>query len=178
MRLRYLQAHRGSGHVPQALGVCMTIESNIVERAKRAAPKGNAKVTRTASKIRFTAKLSRPKATAKAVSWTFLALPKHASAKLPSRGMTAVQGTLNGLPFRATLEPTGQGGHRTQWARTMRAAGGAGEGVSTGRSPRVPGMAGRSSGFRRPSRAPRSCSHVVESVTPLQRASPVPSPGK
>ena len=68
-------------------------------------------MTKTASKIGFTAKLFRPKATAQAVSWTFLTLPKAASAKLPSRGMTSVKGTLNGFPFRATLEPDGQGGH-------------------------------------------------------------------
>jgi len=31
--------------------------------------------------------------------------PKNASAKLPSRGMTAIEGTLNGFPFQGTLEP-------------------------------------------------------------------------
>ena len=40
----------------------------------------------TASKIHFSATLFRPAATARAVSWTFLTLPKEASAKLPSRG--------------------------------------------------------------------------------------------
>ena len=44
-------------------------------------------------------------------SWTFLVLPKNASAKLPSRGMTAIEGTLNGFPFQATLEPDGQKSH-------------------------------------------------------------------
>ncbi len=63
-----------------------------------------------ASKLRFSAKLLRPAAPAKA-SWTFLLLPKDASAKLPSRGMTAVEGTINGIPFRATLQPDGQKGH-------------------------------------------------------------------
>ena len=61
--------------------------------------------------ICFTAKLFRPKATGEAVSWTFLTLPKDASAKLPSRGMASVEGTLNGVPFQATLDPDGQGGH-------------------------------------------------------------------
>jgi hypothetical protein len=64
--------------------------------------------TGTASKIRFSATLFRPAATARAVSWTFLTLPREASAKLPSRGQTTVEGVLNGLAFRATLEPDGQ----------------------------------------------------------------------
>ena len=41
-------------------------------------------------------------------SWTILKLPESASAKLPSRGMTMVQGTLNGVPFKAVLEPDGR----------------------------------------------------------------------
>ena len=80
----------------------------------------------TASKIRFSATLLSPRRpTAKAVSWTFLTLPKEASAKLPSRGMTSVEGTLNGFPFRATLEPDGQGGHWLKVDRKMREAAGA-----------------------------------------------------
>jgi hypothetical protein len=79
----------------------------------------------TASKIRFSATLFRPATTAKAVSWTFLTLPKEASAKLPSRGQTTVEGTLNGFPFRATLEPDGQGGHWLKVDRKMREAAGA-----------------------------------------------------
>jgi hypothetical protein len=82
-------------------------------------------MTKTASKIRFTAKIFRPKATAKAVSWSFLTLPKDASAKLPSRGMTSVEGTLNGFPLRATLEPDGQGGHWLKVDRKMRETAGA-----------------------------------------------------
>ena len=81
--------------------------------------------SKTASKIRFSATLFRPAATAKAVSWTFLTLPKEASAKLPSRGQTTVEGTLNGLAFRATLEPDGQGGHWLKVDRKMREAAGA-----------------------------------------------------
>lgn len=79
----------------------------------------------TASKIRFTATLFRPAATAKAVSWTFLTLPKEASAKLPSRGQTTVEGTLNGRAIRATLEPDGQGGHWLKVDRKLREAVGA-----------------------------------------------------
>ncbi|HEX7379602.1 MAG TPA: YdeI/OmpD-associated family protein [Pirellulales bacterium] len=44
-------------------------------------------------------------------SWTVLALPKSASAKLPSRGMCVVTGTINGLGFEAPLEPDGKGSH-------------------------------------------------------------------
>ena len=82
-------------------------------------------MTKTASKIRFTAKLFRPKATARAVSWTFLTLPRDASAKLPSRSMTSVEGTINGVPFRATLEPDGQAGHWLRVNRKLREAAGA-----------------------------------------------------
>jgi len=78
--------------------------------------------SKTASKIRFSATLFRPAATAKAVSWTFLTLPKEASAMLPSRGQSTVEGTLNGLPFRATLDPDGQGGHWLKVDRKMREA--------------------------------------------------------
>jgi len=82
-------------------------------------------MTRTGSKIRFNAKLLRPAATAKASSWTFLILPKNASAKLPSRGMTTVEGTINGFPFRTTLEPNGQRSHWLKVNRKMREAAGA-----------------------------------------------------
>ncbi len=81
--------------------------------------------SKTGSMIRFSATLFRPKAAAKAVSWTFLTLPKGASRKLSSRGQTTVEGTLNGFPFRATLEPDGQGGHWLKVDRKMRQAAGA-----------------------------------------------------
>jgi hypothetical protein len=81
------------------------------------------------SKIRFDAKLLRPAETAdrrRAApgGWTFLALPKGASAKLPSRGMVSVEGTFNGRAFGATLEPDGQGGHWLKVDREMREAAG------------------------------------------------------
>jgi hypothetical protein len=41
-------------------------------------------------------------------SWTILVLPHEESVKLPSRGMTMVAGTLNGVPFKAVLEPDGR----------------------------------------------------------------------
>src|SRR5438445_7939630 len=71
----------------------------------------------TKSTIRFSAKLFRPKATEKIESWT-LTLPKNASAKLPSRGMAMVEGTINSFPFRAALEPNGKGSH---WLRVNKA---------------------------------------------------------
>ncbi len=43
-------------------------------------------------------------------SWTILVLPVEASAKLPSRGMIMVSGTLNNIPFKTLLEPDGRYG--------------------------------------------------------------------
>lgn len=40
--------------------------------------------------------------------WTILHLPENASAKLPSRGMIMVKGTINRIPFKTLLEPDGQ----------------------------------------------------------------------
>lgn len=42
--------------------------------------------------------------------WTILHLPVEASVQLPSRGMTMVSGTLNGIPFKTLLEPDGKYG--------------------------------------------------------------------
>jgi len=103
--------------------------------------------SKAAPRICFSARLLRPKATVKAVSWTFLILPKVASAKLPSRSMTSVEGTFNDLPFQATLKPDGQGGHWLKVDRKMREAAGAQAGdvvtleiapVSVEPEPRVP----------------------------------------
>lgn len=80
---------------------------------------------KSAARINFSATLLRPAATAKPVSWTFLALPKEASAKLPSRGQVTVEGTFNGVAFQATLEPDGKGGHWLKVDRKLREAAGA-----------------------------------------------------
>jgi hypothetical protein len=77
-----------------------------------------ARLQETRSTIRFSAKLFRPKANGKAGSST-LTLPKNASAKLPSRGLTMVEGTINSFPFRAALEPNGKGSHRLRVNQTM-----------------------------------------------------------
>lgn len=60
--------------------------------------------------IAFDAPLHRPLQPRNA-AWTFLVLPKAASAKLPSRSQVTVEGALGGAPFRATLEPDGHGSH-------------------------------------------------------------------
>jgi len=69
---------------------------------------------KNASKIRFKAKLCRPAESEKDASWMFLTLPAKMSARLPSRGMIAIEGTLNDVPFQAMLEPDGQKSH---WLR-------------------------------------------------------------
>jgi len=83
-----------------------------------------AELQETKSTIRFSAKLFRPRANEKTESWT-LPLPKNASAKLPSRGMTMVEGMINGFPFRAALEPNGKGSHWLRVNKIMRDAAGA-----------------------------------------------------
>ena len=82
-------------------------------------------MTKTPCKIRFKAKLFRPAESEKGDSWTFLTLPKNASAKLPSRGMTAIEGTINGIPFQTTLEPDGQKSHWLKVDRKLSEAAGA-----------------------------------------------------
>jgi len=82
-------------------------------------------MTKTASKIRFKAKLCRLAGSPKTRSWSFLVLPNNASAKLPSRGMTTIEGTLNGFPFQATLEPDGRKSHWLKVDRKLSEAAGA-----------------------------------------------------
>jgi uncharacterized protein YdeI (YjbR/CyaY-like superfamily) len=98
----------------------------VLRAAKR---KGKFRMTltrlqETKSTIRFRAKLSRSKANEKTGSWT-LTLPKSASAKLPSRRRTMVEGTVNSFPFRAALEPNRKGSHWLSVSKTMRDAAGA-----------------------------------------------------
>jgi hypothetical protein len=82
-------------------------------------------MTKAASEIRFKAKLFRPAESRKAESWSFLTLPKNASAKLPSRGMTAIEGTINGFSFQAVLEPDGEKSHWLKVDRKLREGAGA-----------------------------------------------------
>jgi hypothetical protein len=64
-------------------------------------------------KIRFQAKLTA------LGSQTILRLPEAASSKLPSRGMSMVEGTFNGHAFQAPLEPDGMGSHWLRVSNTM-----------------------------------------------------------
>ena len=74
--------------------------------------------------IRFKATLLRP-AEIKGEIWNFLVLPKTASAKLPSRGITPIEGTINGVPFQAAVEPDGQKSHWLKVDRKLGKAAGA-----------------------------------------------------
>ena len=84
-------------------------------------------MAKVAAKIRFKATLLRP-ASPKGAAWTFLVLPEAASAKLPTRSMTTVDGTLDGEPFKATLEPDGHGSHWLKVDKALREAAGAAAG--------------------------------------------------
>jgi hypothetical protein len=79
----------------------------------------------TKSAIRFSAKLFRGKATERIGSLTFLTLPKSASAQLPSRGVTMVEGTINSVPFRGALKPNGKGSNQLTVNKAMQDAAGA-----------------------------------------------------
>lgn len=84
-------------------------------------------MTRATSPIRFNTTLLRPAKPANA-AWTFLVLPKTASAKLPTRSMTAIEGTLEGHAFQSVLEPDGQGSHWLKVDKKLREAAGAAPG--------------------------------------------------
>lgn len=73
--------------------------------------------------ITCSARLQRP-AAPKNASWCFLVLPAEASAKLPTRGMVAVEGRFQGQPLRATLEPDGRASHWLKVPRALRDAAG------------------------------------------------------
>ena len=73
----------------------------------------------------FETRLLRPAKPGKDESWSFLVLPKSASDILPRRGRTTVDGSLNGCPFQATLEPDGQLSHWLRVDEKLRLAAGA-----------------------------------------------------
>ena len=70
-------------------------------------------------------------------SQAILRLPQAASSKLPSRGMSMVEGTFNGRAFQAPLEPDGIGSHWFRVSTTMLRASGAevGDSVSVAVEP-------------------------------------------
>jgi hypothetical protein len=77
--------------------------------------------------IRFQAKLYAPDTITKvSPEALLLTLPKNASDKLPSRGMTMVEGTINGLRFQVVLQPDGQLSHWFKMDEAMYKAAGAG----------------------------------------------------
>jgi hypothetical protein len=67
--------------------------------------------------------LQRP-ATPRNARWTFLVLPREASARLPTRGMATADVELGGHRFRATLQPDGRGGHWLKVSAAQREAAG------------------------------------------------------
>jgi hypothetical protein len=73
--------------------------------------------------IRFSATLQRP-AEPKAAAWTFLRMPVAASAKLPTRSLVTVEGTLAGQRFQATLQPDGEGSHWLKVEKALRVSAG------------------------------------------------------
>ena len=77
------------------------------------------------STICFRAKLFGTEATEKSGSSSLLTLPKNASAKFPSPGVTMVEGTINSFPFRAALEPDGKGSHQLWVNKSLRDGAGA-----------------------------------------------------
>src|SRR5258708_32494694 len=82
-------------------------------------------------KIRFQAKLTA------IGSQAILRLPEGASSKLPSRGMSMVEGTFNGHAFQALLEPDGIGSHWFRVSNTILKAASAegGDSFAVGREP-------------------------------------------
>ena len=142
-------------------------------KSAEVASSGELGALRAVSKIRFSATLWPPKVSEKAVSWTFLVLPKEASAKLPSRSMTSVEGTFNGVAFQATLEPDGQGGHWLKVDRKMREEAGAKAGdivtleiapVAEEPEPKVPADLRKALAV-----APPAARKVWSDITPLAR---------
>lgn len=63
-------------------------------------------------------------------SWTVVRFPKDASAKLPSRGLVMVKGTINGSGFQTALEPDGKGSHWFRFDGTVAKAAKAGDAVT------------------------------------------------
>ncbi|WP_339525190.1 YdeI/OmpD-associated family protein [Pseudomonas sp. EA_35y_Pfl2_R111] len=82
-------------------------------------------MTTVDAKSRFEAKLLRPAKPGNDAAWAFVVLPREASEQLPRRGRTTVDGTINGQPFRATLEPDGQLSHWLQVSSALYKAAGA-----------------------------------------------------
>ncbi len=81
-------------------------------------------MSNVARRLRFKATLRRPTQSGKEDPWAFLVVPKSTSDQLPRRGRTSVEGTINGHPFHATLEPDGQLSHWLKVDKALRDASG------------------------------------------------------
>ena len=68
-------------------------------------------MTLAANESRFEAVLRRPADPQEQEGWAFVVLPAAVSDAFPRRGRTSMQGSINGHPFQATLEPDGQLSH-------------------------------------------------------------------
>jgi hypothetical protein len=71
-------------------------------------------MTQSDKRSQFKAKLLSPAKSDRDSPWAFVILPKNESARLPRRGRTTVEGSINGHCFRATLEPDG---HLSHWLK-------------------------------------------------------------
>jgi Bacteriocin-protection, YdeI or OmpD-Associated/Domain of unknown function (DUF1905) len=68
-------------------------------------------VSRQDTRSEFNARLLRPRDPGIGNAWAFVVLPSEASAKLPRRGRTTIEGNMNGSGFTALLEPDGKKSH-------------------------------------------------------------------
>ena len=125
--------------------------------------------------IRFSATLQRPSEDqgTRSKSWLAVILPGRASAKLPSRGMVSVQGTINGHALVASLHPDGRGGHWLKVDPALQAQCGVCEGdrvtlaiapVEREPEPEVPEDLARAL-----KQAPSAARQAWEDITPLAR---------
>jgi hypothetical protein len=98
------------------------------------------------SALSFRAKV-QPAETGEAGAWASLAVPKEISAKLPTRSIVPISGTIQGFAFRTSLMPDGKGGHSMMVNKEMRRGADVGPGDEvtvvfavdpTGREPDVP----------------------------------------
>lgn len=60
------------------------------------------------AKKTFTARLVRPEEVG---TWTYLTVPFNVAEEYGNQGQVQVKGTINGLPYRSTLLPHGDGAH-------------------------------------------------------------------
>lgn len=120
-------------------------------------------------RVRFKARLQRPKSGG---TWSFLVLPKAASARLPTRAALTVEGSIQGQAFRAALEPDGQRSHWLKVTKKLREAAGAevGDVVQLEISPSAkPVEATVPADLRQALAAAPTAREVWSSITPVAR---------